>query len=255
MVCVENPPDVGTPGSRGTPALDRFLVHGFALERLVFLPQNCTAGSTAARGRTYRELLKCKKYSLCPYRKLNRLSNNSSLYHRRSIRLKGYDYASEGGYFITIVTHEREGLFGGVINGEMNLNALGRIAWDEWFRTAALRPYVELFEDEFIVMPNHIHGIIWIASDVGAYCNTPLPKTGGFRSPAVGIGAIIRSYKSAVTKRINQLRDLPACQVWQRNYYEHVIGNDTEYENIVEYIDLNPRSWGSDAENPASSVG
>jgi REP element-mobilizing transposase RayT len=92
------------------------------------------------------------------------LNNLLRPHHRRSIRLKGYDYTSEGGYFITLVTHERHSLFGEVIDGEMHLNALGIIARDEWFRTAQIRPYVELFQDEFVVMPNHIHGIIWITN-------------------------------------------------------------------------------------------
>jgi REP element-mobilizing transposase RayT len=215
-------------------------------------------------------------------------------HHRRSIRLKDYDYTSEGGYFITLVTHERENLFGEISNGEMCLNDLGIIARYEWFRTATMRPYVELFEDEFIVMPNHIHGIIWITSDVGAYCNTPLPPPGntplppsgntplrppgntplrppgntplpsgntslpntnssqsnGFHSPGVGIGAIVRGYKSAVTKRINQIRDSPAYPVWQRNYYEHIISTDHEYETTVDYIYSNPQNWNTDKENP-----
>lgn len=83
-------------------------------------------------------------------------------HHRRSIRLEGYDYSSEGGYFITIVTFRRECLFGAVINDEMCLNQYGQIVKDEWINTAKLRPKVELIEDEFVVMPNHVHGIIWL---------------------------------------------------------------------------------------------
>jgi len=213
------------------------------------------------------------------------MTANSSLHHRRSIRLKGYDYTSEGGYFITLVTHQRLPLFGSIVDGEMSLNALGIIARDEWFRTAQMRSYVELFDDEFVVMPNHIHGIIWITDlvgRVGAYCNTPLPPQSDYtpipnpmplppqsdntplpnptplppptinsmRSPGVGVGAIIRGYKSAVTKRINELLNTPSSPVWQRNYYEHIITTDREYESIVEYIDANPRTWLTDTENP-----
>jgi len=83
-------------------------------------------------------------------------------HHRRSIRLEGYDYSSEGGYFITIATFRRECLFGAVINDEMCLNQYGQIVKDEWINTAKLRPKVELIEDEFVVMPNHVHGIIWL---------------------------------------------------------------------------------------------
>lgn len=189
----------------------------------------------------------------------------NSPHHRRSIRLEGYDYASEGGYFITLVTHERQPLFGEIVDGEMCLNDLGVLARDQWFHTAQMRPYVELFDDEFVVMPNHIHGIIWLTDLVGAYCNTPLPPVSGdtplpgntplpqttFRSPAIGVGAIIRGYKSAVTKGINEIRGTPSSPVWQRNYYEHIITTDHEYESILEYIDANPRAWLTDSENPS----
>jgi len=174
---------------------------------------------------------------------------NPPHHNRRSIRLQGYNYSSEGGYFITIVTHKRQRLFGEIVNGEMRLNSFGLVVRGEWLRTAELRPYVELFEDEFIVMPNHIHGIIWITDVVvGAYCNTPLP-TNPFHSPGVGIGAIVRGFKSIVTKNLNLLRGTPSTPVWQRNYYEHIISTDSEYDTIAEYIYSNPVFWGEDKEN------
>jgi len=83
-------------------------------------------------------------------------------HHRRSIRLKGYDYTQAGAYFVTFVAHDRECLFGDVVDGVMRLNAFGEIVREEWFRTAVVRPYVMLDPDEFVVMPNHVHGIIWI---------------------------------------------------------------------------------------------
>ncbi len=176
-------------------------------------------------------------------------------YHRRrSIRLAGYDYTSEGGYFVTIVTHGRLCLFGEVINGEMHVNDFGRIVHEEWFNTAKLRPNVELLEDEFVVMPNHIHGIIWIEdvtgrcslkdnSPVGAYSHTPL------RSPSHTIGAIIRGYKGAVTTKKNTIRNSKGSSIWQRNYYDHIICSEKDYENIVNYIDSNPLQWELDKEN------
>ncbi|WP_253665493.1 transposase [Thermus scotoductus] len=94
-------------------------------------------------------------------------------HHRRSIRLKEYDYTQPGAYFITICTHGRAPLFGDVVDGEMRLNEMGEIVRVEWFKTVQLRPYVVLHEDEFVVMPNHIHGIIWIVDDVGATHHTP----------------------------------------------------------------------------------
>src|SRR4051812_12722307 len=88
-----------------------------------------------------------------------------SIHHRRSIRLKGYDYAQVGAYFVTIVAWRRDGIFGTVVNGEMICSALGEIVRQEWFRSAEIRKEIRLFEDEFVVMPNHIHGIVWIVDD------------------------------------------------------------------------------------------
>ena len=88
-------------------------------------------------------------------------------HRRRSIRLPGYDYTQPGAYFVTICTHNREPLFGQVVDGDVVvLNQWGQVVWEEWFKTAQVRPYVELFENEFVVMPNHIHGIIWIVDNV-----------------------------------------------------------------------------------------
>src|SRR4030042_1029521 len=83
-------------------------------------------------------------------------------YHRRSVRLKDYDYSSPGAYFVTAVTYQRECLLGKVVDGKMRLNEFGVIGNDEWFHTANLRPSIRLYPEEFTVMPNHVHGIIWI---------------------------------------------------------------------------------------------
>jgi len=93
-------------------------------------------------------------------------------HHRRSIRLAGYDYTQAGAYFVTLVTHQRECLFGEIVDGEMLLNEIGRIVRDEWFRSAEIRREIALDPDEFVVMPNHIHGIVWICNmgdDVGSH--------------------------------------------------------------------------------------
>jgi REP element-mobilizing transposase RayT len=184
---------------------------------------------------------------------------NHLSHHRPSIRLAGYDYSAEGGYYITIVTQGRVCIFGEVVDGVMRLNGFGKIVYEEWFNTAKLRPNVELLEDEFVVMPNHVHGIIWIDdvsgrggntiistmnnnSTVGAYSHTPL------RSQSDTIGAIIRGFKWAVTTRINTIRSLKGTPIWQRNFYEHIINSERDYENIVNYIDSNPLNWEKDAE-------
>ena len=175
-------------------------------------------------------------------------------HHRRSIRLKGYDYTQPGAYFVTLCTHDRAHLFGEVVDGEMRLNEWGEIVRDEWFKTAQVRPYVQLRDDEFVVMPNHIHGIIWIADNVGATrrvapTDRVAPTTP--RGPAPqSIGAIIGQFKSAVTKRMNELRDTPGALVWQRNYYEHIIRNERALNAIRQYIDENPLRWDLDRYNP-----
>ena len=111
------------------------------------------------------------------------------IHHRHSIRLKGYDYTQAGAYFITIVTYQHQPLFGEVVNGEMVLNELGQIAQKEWFRTAELRSYVELFEDEFVVVPNHAHGIIRIIK------NDPMVGGGADVGGWMGVGAL-RPYQN-----------------------------------------------------------
>jgi len=162
---------------------------------------------------------------------------------RRSIRLKEYDYSSAGGYFVTICTQGKEHIFGKVMNGEMELNEYGKIVKQEWYKTGEIRKNIDL--DEFIVMPNHVHGIINI---VGAHCNVPLhgriEKFG--RSTSNSIPTIIKLFKSTVTKQINQKRNTPKHPVWQRNYYEHVIRNENDLRHIREYIVNNPAKWEED---------
>jgi len=170
--------------------------------------------------------------------------------HRSSIRLAGYDYSAEGGYYITVVTKDRVYLFGEVIDGEMQLNEFGRIVQEEWYRTAKLRPNVELLEDEFVVMPNHIHGIIWLneISGRGSLQRTPTVERYG-KPVSNSIPTIIRLFKSTITVQINILRQTPNQPVWQRNYYEHIISSERDYYNIANYIYENPLNWERDDEN------
>ena len=201
--------------------------------------------------------------------------------HRRSIRLRGWDYTAAAAYFVTIVTHERDMLFGEIVGGEVVLSTFGHVAAEEWARTAAVRANVEL--DEFVVMPNHIHGIVWVTSpagdvalpaDVGARHRVEdgagqgldegarhrldegarhrLAPTGGGRGISVAagsLGAVIAGYKSAVARRINRLRGMPGAPVWQRNYYERIVRNERELDAIRLYILENPRNWEVDCEN------
>jgi REP element-mobilizing transposase RayT len=184
---------------------------------------------------------------------------DSERHHRRSIRLKGYDYRQVGGYFITLVTQDRACLFGEVVDGEMRMNEYGQIAWEEWFRSAEIRREIRLYPDEFVVMPNHIH-----CMDCGTPCrgDGPVAPTPGahdcvrahrrapLQRPPRSLSSFVAGFKSAVTKRINEHRGTPGAPVWQRNYYEHIIRNEDDLEAIRHYILTNPSRWHEDRENP-----
>ncbi len=192
---------------------------------------------------------------------------------RRTIRLPDFDYASEGAYFVTICAYQRECVFGDVVGDAMQLNAAGKIVQEEWLQTGSKRPYVVL--DEFVVMPNHFHAILFIMksddeaargirvgarraieprnqrdANVGAQRAAPLQPHVTARS----LGAIVRGFKSAATKRINEQRGTPGVPIWQRNYYEHVIRNELSLNDIRSYIQTNPARWAEDNENPANAT-
>jgi len=171
-------------------------------------------------------------------------------HHRKLLRLAGYDYSSEGGYFITIVTYNRIPVFGRILDNELVLSKAGQISRSEWFRTQHLRENVGLFEDEFVVMPNHIHGVIWLRDEsVGVERRSRHTKSNHPLVSPGSIPAIIRAYKTAVTYAINISRNTLGQPVWQRNYYEHIIRDEKDYENIVEYIYQHPYNWEKDEEN------
>jgi REP element-mobilizing transposase RayT len=171
-------------------------------------------------------------------------------HNRQSIRLKGYDYSKPGYYFVTICVADRYCLFGEILDEEMHLNEYGKIAKAEWLRTENLRDNVCL--DEFVVMPNHVHGIIKIidknsSRGVSPYAPAAAKKSKNkFRSPSNNLGAMVRGYKSTVTKQINKLNNQPGDKVWQRNYYDHIIRNRHELNRIRKYIQDNPKNWEND---------
>jgi len=156
---------------------------------------------------------------------------------KSSNRLPEYDYAQPGAYFITICTHQMHNLFGTINKSRVVLNALGEIVESEWYRTGGLRPTIEVFDDEFIIMPNHFHGIVWIL-DVGA--TGSVARSNSANSQTISTGTIIGQFKSQVTRRINQIRATPGQPVWQRNYYDHIIRNTKDLIYIREYIKNNP---------------
>ncbi|MBC7263734.1 MAG: transposase [Chloroflexi bacterium] len=164
-------------------------------------------------------------------------------HHRRSIRLRDYDYSQAGAYFVTLCTRNRECLFGDVVDGEMRLNEFGAAVEESWKWLAEQYEYVAL--DEWVIMPNHVHGIIWIVDDPGRGSSRTAPTMK--RKP---LGRLIGAFKTVSTKRINEMNGTPGAPVWQRNYYEHVIRSEAELNRIRRYIAANPWQWQWDGNNP-----
>lgn len=186
---------------------------------------------------------------------------NPRVHHRRSIRLKGYDYAQEGLYFITICCFENKHLFGRIVDGVMVLNKAGEIAEKCWLEIPEHFKNVVLHA--FVIMPNHVHGILEIEGakkemneyGVGALTGaknfspvrediignrkSPLPQ-----SPSRTIGSMVRGFKIGVTKWMRQHTDV--VNVWHRNYYDIIIRNEQSYDNISKYIVNNPINWRDD---------
>jgi putative transposase len=192
---------------------------------------------------------------------------NPNIHHRKSIRLKGYDYSQAGSYFITICVKDRECLFGEIMNGKMILNESGKIAGECWLEIPEHFPNVVLHEH--IIMPNHIHGIIELKrvdaiqdqfpnnvgtrhvvslpdnSDIPVRTSHVMSQQNQFSKPVPGsISVIIQQYKSSVTRLIN--KDKISYFLWQSRFYEHIIRNEQSYDKISEYIINNPYNWNKD---------
>jgi putative transposase len=180
-------------------------------------------------------------------------------HHRRSIRLCEYDYAQPGAYFVTVCTHDRACLFGEVVGGQVHVNDAGRIA-DACWRTIPDH-FLHVALDTFVIMPNHVHGIIWIVDEpddgvhhgvgdgVGAKHFSPPPADKpAFRSPSRTVGSIVRGFKVGVTKWMRANLDIH--NVWQRDYFEHVVRDESDLERIRRYIAENPARWTEDLEHP-----
>ncbi len=168
-------------------------------------------------------------------------------YNRHSIRLKGYDYSKAGAYFITICTQNRKCIFGDIVDGEMQLNDMGSVVMDEWIKTAGTQQGIKL--DEWVVMPDHFHGIIIFTESVGAIHESPqhespLQMTQRQRRN-MGLSKSIGRFKMLSSKKINIIRQTPGVKLWQRDYWEHIIRNNNELINIRKYIKNNPGNWQS----------
>ena len=186
-------------------------------------------------------------------------------HHRRSIRLADYDYRQNGAYYVTVCTHERECLFGEIdAEGAMRLNEWGEIVQEEWERTEIVRANVSL--DAFVVMPNHVHGILVImgVDGPGARAQEGDPPgrpytsstRGEYQHPtgpmAGSLGALLGQFKSITSKRINALRATPGWTIWQRNYFERIIPDEHKLNNARRYIENNLARWAEDVNNPAN---
>lgn len=164
-------------------------------------------------------------------------------HHRRSIRLKGYDYTQPGAYYVTICTAARQCLFGQVVKGEMQLNLLGCIAKFFWLQIPAHFPHIQL--DTYVIMPDHLHGILVIVDDtiVGTrHCRVSTKEQ--FCQPIRGsIPTAIRSFKGAVTKQIHGFFETTEVPIWQSSFYESIIRAQADLNSCRQYIIENPQRW------------
>ena len=161
---------------------------------------------------------------------------------RKSLRLAHVDYASSGAYFVTICVKEMKQALGKIDSGQMNLNQLGHIAEQEWSTLPHHYDNVEL--DEFVIMPNHMHGILWIAGT-----NSAQEAVGAGLKPAPtqhGLSEIMRGYKTFSARKISKLRNSVSSQFWQRGFYEHIISDEVDLENHRGYVINNPLKWALD---------
>lgn len=208
---------------------------------------------------------------------------------RRSLRLSQYDYTQAGMYFVTVCSHQRTCLFGDIVDGIMRINTLGQCVEMAWHDL--LEHYSHIGLDRFVVMPNHIHGIIAVhdnadlpgpvvgaglrpspthSSTTDSVVNLSASPVGAGLRPALtaesitnslptvekrhALSEIVRAFKSFSARRINELRDLVGAPVWQRGYFERVIRDEREMTCIREYIVNNPLQWSLDRENPEVSA-
>ena len=186
---------------------------------------------------------------------------------RKSIRLKNYNYATAGYYFVTVCTQNRECLFGNIVNGKITINNIGKVANHWWNELPTKFENVSL--DTYQIMPNHFHGILIINSAIGRDNRDIIGRDNrdiigrDNRAPTT-LGQIVAFFKYQTTKYVNQLsvgagssrpetgssRRGTIQKIWQRNYYEHIVRNENELQKIRKYIIENPIKWDNDSNNP-----
>lgn len=166
----------------------------------------------------------------------NPMPASAKQHRRRSIRLKGYDYSTPGAYFVTMCANRRKCIFGTINRGRIELSELGRIADRYWSQIPA--HFKDVVVDSYIVMPNHAHVIIQILEgENGTRFEDLVPPS---------LGRIVAYYKYGSTKNINLARGNSDKQIWQRNYYDHIIRGDAELNVYRKYIVENPLKWDLD---------
>ena len=186
-------------------------------------------------------------------------------HHRKSIRMLAYDYAQPGAYFVTLCTHNRESLFGDIVDDVMCLNTCGQIVQACWQAIPQHISFARL--DVFVVMPNHFHAIVRIVEKVSCQGEASPICQGNIKSrsdasplhrmphgtTSGSLSAIVQNFKSVTARKINCIKQESATGVWQRSYYERVIRNEGELNAIRQYIENNPLKWALDRENPLAS--
>jgi REP element-mobilizing transposase RayT len=167
-----------------------------------------------------------------------------SCHSRKTTRLPGYDYSQPGYYFVTICTHRRRCCLGEVVEGVMRLSELGEVVQDAWKDLPQHYTYVNL--DEFVIMPNHVHGIVQIMEI------DQITGRGGFLNPPLqqrhDLSEIIRGFKTWSARNANRLTNTPGAHVWQRSFYDHIIRDEDDLNAIRNYIRYNPLKWETDSE-------
>ena len=162
---------------------------------------------------------------------------------RRSLRQDGHDYARPGWYFVTITTTEFAPQFGEIDDTHVILNVYGKIVADEWLRTVEVRSNVVL--DAYVVMPDHLHGIVSIT-----WPRSEHSQPGAHGSPSQSLSAIMRGFKGASTRRVNELRGTQGVTIWHRSFHDQVIRSRDHLDAIRCYIAENPRRWRDDPLRP-----
>lgn len=164
---------------------------------------------------------------------------------RNSLRHPNHSYTQPGAYFITICAYKGMSVFGRVVDGQMELNPLGRIAHQAWLDLSTRNTYIQV--EPFVVMPNHVHALIWIRTEA-AEGDTARE----YGKPVAGsIPTLVNAYKGAVTKMANNARLTPGPSLWQRNFYDRIVRSERELVNVQDIANPNSTAPGMDDNRPA----